>query len=410
MVKRVLSFLLVICLMAGLLVSTLPAAHAASSGSCGENAKWSFDAEKGLLTISGTGAMANYSSYEETPWYAFRNQVITVKVEKGITEVGINAFSWCKNLRTATFADSVTVLHSSAFRTCAALRSVSLGHGLTTIEYGAFHDCPELTNLVIPATVTFMEWPFEACTNLSKIWFLGDAPQNSKFQLYYGIETLGTTVYYPAGNSTWTPDIMKPSLIPEGHDIYWKPYTPLPFTDVEQDDYFFEPVLWAYNETITAGTSDTNFTPNGACTRAQVVTFLWRSAGCPTPATTENPFTDVPEGKFYYDAVLWAVEQGITAGATDTTFNPDGICNRAQVVTFLHRAAGEPAAESKDNPFADVAEDKYYYNAVLWAVEEGITSGISSTKFNPNGNCTRGQIVTFLYRNACPRINEPFEW
>ncbi len=171
-----------------------------------------------------------------------------------------------------------------------------------------------------------------------------------------------------------------------------------PFADVEDGKYYYDPVLWAYEKGITAGTSDTSFSPNKDCTRGQIVTFLWRAAGCPEPVSADNPFTDVDADDYFYQAVLWAVEQGVTAGATKTTFNPKGACNRAQVVTFMYRAAGSPTVSAEDNPFGDVAGDKYYCDAVLWAVENGITAGVSATRFAPNNTCTRGQIVTFLYR------------
>ena len=171
-----------------------------------------------------------------------------------------------------------------------------------------------------------------------------------------------------------------------------------PFTDVQEKDYYYEPVLWAVANSITAGTSKTTFSPDNPCTRAQVVTFLWRAAGSPEPTQTNNPFTDVPAGQYYYKAVLWAVEEGITAGTSKTTFSPDESCTRAQVVTFLWRAAGEPTPQKNDNPFNDVPQGQYYYNAVLWAVEEGITAGTSKTTFSPDEPCTRGQIVTFIYR------------
>ena len=173
-----------------------------------------------------------------------------------------------------------------------------------------------------------------------------------------------------------------------------------PFHDVVRSDFFFESVLWAAEQNITAGYGNANtFAPNLDCTRGQVVTFLWRAAGEPEPASSRNPFRDVRTSDFYYKAVLWAVEKGITAGyGADDIFNPNGICTRGQVATFLHRYFGEPAATSS-NPFTDIRAGEYYYKAVLWAVEESITAGYGSADiFNPNGNCTRGQIVTFLYR------------
>ena len=150
------------------------------------------------------------------------------------------------------------------------------------------------------------------------------------------------------------------------------------------------------DEGITNGTTATTFSPNKACTRAQMVTFLWRAAGEPEPETTVNPFTDVAAGAYYYDAVLWAVEQGITNGTTATTFSPNATVTRAQTVTFLWRSAGSPAVSGSG--FADVASDAYYAGAVAWAVSEGITNGTTTTTFSPGSSCTRAQIVTFLYR------------
>ena len=170
-----------------------------------------------------------------------------------------------------------------------------------------------------------------------------------------------------------------------------------PFADVKSGAYYYDAVLWAVNEHITYGTSATTFSPNDPCTRAQIVTFLWRSAGCPTPESSEMPFTDVKAGSYYYDAVLWAVENGITNGTSSTAFSPDDTCTRAQFVTFLWRSQGKPGAGTS-NPFVDVAKGTFYTDAVLWAVENGITEGTSATTFSPNDDCTRAQNVTFLYR------------
>ena len=171
-----------------------------------------------------------------------------------------------------------------------------------------------------------------------------------------------------------------------------------PFKDVKITDYFFDSVMWAVSNDVTSGLSATEFGPSKGCTRAQVVTFLWRAAGEPAPSSNVNPFKDVNEGVYYYNAVLWAVENGITTGLSADTFGPNANCNRGQIVTFLWRAMGKPAPESSNNPFTDVPESQYYYDAVLWAVEKDITTGLSATSFGPNSTCTRGQIVTFLYR------------
>ena len=168
-------------------------------------------------------------------------------------------------------------------------------------------------------------------------------------------------------------------------------------TDVEADSYYSDAVAWALEKGITAGTGETTFSPDAACTRAQAVTFLWRASGSPAPQSHTMPFTDVAADAYYHDAVLWAVEQGITKGTSDTTFTPGETVTRAQAVTFLWRTAASPDVAGS-NPFEDVASDAYYANAVLWAVANGITTGTGTTTFTPNSDCTRAQIVTFLYR------------
>ena len=168
------------------------------------------------------------------------------------------------------------------------------------------------------------------------------------------------------------------------------------FTDVHAEDYYYDAVLWAAQKGITGGMSDTLFAPNAACTRAQIVTFLWRAAGSPEPKALSS-FADVPADAYYAKAVAWAVENGITNGTTDTTFGPDETCTRAHGVTFLSRAAKANTASGNSN-FADVDANAYYASAVKWAVDNGITNGIGSSLFGPDSSCTRAQIVTFLYR------------
>ena len=178
-----------------------------------------------------------------------------------------------------------------------------------------------------------------------------------------------------------------------------------PFLDVNETHFFHDPVLWAVENGITAGLTADTFGPLAASSRAQVVTFLWRAAGSPEPTLAENPFTDVVKGSFYEKPVLWAVENGITAGLTENTFGPNAVCNRAQVVTFLHRANGSPAPKNGENPFVDVKTADFFCAPVLWALENGVTAGIDATHFNPLGQCQRAQVVTFLYR--ADQIPEP---
>lgn len=201
---------------------------------------------------------------------------------------------------------------------------------------------------------------------------------------------------------------------PEPYDPYYpeyddpvgpvKPDEPkdyeMSFVDLNEKAYYYDAVLWAVKNGITAGIDTTHFVPNGIANRAQMVTFLWRAAGCPKPTSTKCAFTDIVEGSYYYDAVLWAVEKGITSGTSETTFAPTDTVNRSQAVTFMARMCG---VKDKDagytHPFADVKDGAYYNNAVAWAYENKITDGTSETTFSPTNDCLRGQIVTYLYRH-----------
>ena len=197
--------------------------------------------------------------------------------------------------------------------------------------------------------------------------------------------------YVPPYNPPHKPSV-KPNPTPS------KPETPEnPFVDVKKDDYYYDAVIWAVGKGIAKGVTDITFQPNASCTRAEMVTFLYRAAGSPEPTNKVNPFTDVAEDSYYYKAVLWAVEKGIAKGTSETTFSPNDTCTRGQTVAFLYRYANSPAV-SGSNSFADVSETAYYYNATLWAVSGKVTEGTSATTFSPNDLCTRGQIVTFLYR------------
>ena len=204
-----------------------------------------------------------------------------------------------------------------------------------------------------------------------------------------GEGTATITVTCGTKSATCTVTVSKP-LVPEVPGTF--------FTDVPAGAYYEEAVGWAVEKGITKGTSDSTFTPDGVCTRAQAVTFLWRAAGSPAAKAGSLPFADVKAGSYYDDAVRWAVENGVTVGTSATTFSPNATCSRAQIVTFLWRAQKSPAAGSV-NPFDDVAGNAYYADAVQWAVQKDITKGTGATAFSPDANCIRAQIVTFLYRS-----------
>ena len=187
--------------------------------------------------------------------------------------------------------------------------------------------------------------------------------------------------------------------MPAGVNRVQAVFAPKEFADVQPDAWYHDAVQWAVINGVTEGTGETTFSPDEACTRAQAVTFLWRAAGCPEPTKADNPFKDVPEDAYYRGAVLWAAEKGVTNGTAPGAFSPDAPCSRAQIVTFLHRAAGSPEAAGEMR-FADIPADAYYHGAVLWAVEQGVTKGTDSTHFSPEKTCSRAEIVTFLQRAA----------
>ena len=197
------------------------------------------------------------------------------------------------------------------------------------------------------------------------------------------------TFTMPSGKVTVKATFAKVSEQPE--------HGSMAFTDVASSAYYYDAVKWAVEQGITSGITATTFGPDASCTRAQMVSFLWRANGSPKAAGA-NPFTDVSADAYYYDAVLWAVEKGITSGTSATTFSPNATVTRGQTVSFLHRANGSPAV-SGSSPFTDVAADAYYAAAVQWAVAENITAGTSATTFSPDAACTRGQIVSVLYRD-----------
>ena len=182
------------------------------------------------------------------------------------------------------------------------------------------------------------------------------------------------------------------------------------FTDMPADDYWAHtPIDWAYFSGITSGKTPTSFAPKARVTRAEVVTFLWTLAGRPAHSVTESPFTDVKPGKYYYDPVLWAVERGITSGKSETSFAPRAQCTRAEIMTFLWTFAGKPASSLEESPFEDVKPGKYYYDPILWAVEHNVTGGTTASTFSPRALCTRAQVVTFLYKaqSLLPPVPEP---
>lgn len=175
------------------------------------------------------------------------------------------------------------------------------------------------------------------------------------------------------------------------------PGNPMTFEDVEDSDYYYDAVRWAVEHGITEGTSNTTFAPKDFCSRGQVITFLWKAMGSPEPLRSTSPFTDVPEDAYYTKAVLWAAEQKIASGSSDTTFSPNAPCSRAQVMTFLWKLKGQPEVTDTTSSFPDVTQDDYFYTPVMWAAKEEITTGLIDSRFGANDQCNRAQVVTFLW-------------
>ena len=176
----------------------------------------------------------------------------------------------------------------------------------------------------------------------------------------------------------------------------YRPYSP--FYDVTTYDFYYESSIWAYENDIVKGPYANYLNPKGECSRAQLVTYIWRALGSPEPKSLTSPFVDVTEGDYFFKAVLWAVEQGITTGIDATHFDPYTTCTRAHMATFLWRTDGLPNPAGMTTDFVDVPADAYFYKAVLWAVDRSITNGMDATHFGPNVTCTIGHAITFLYR------------
>ena len=302
----------------------------------------------GVLTVSGSGECTNAWMNNYSP-----NNVKKIVIGSGITSIGRAAFQGCAYVKSVDIANGVTKICRGAFTQCWALESVIIPTSVNTIEMTAFG------NAISGST-------------MNDVYYCGSAAQ-------WGRISIGEH---------------NDSLLKASFHYNYDPN--MSFTDVAAGSYCYDAVQWAVANGITNGTDKTHFSPNAGCTRGQVVTFLWRAAGEPTVGGNVG-FVDVAPGSYCYEAVKWAVANGITKGTDATHFSPNATCTRGQVVTFLYRAEGEPAVGGS-NGFVDVAAGSYCYNAVQWAVANGITKGTDATHFSPNATCTRGQVVTFLYR------------
>ena len=431
----------------------------------------------------------------------------TVFMEEGITGIGVGAFS-CSGVKTVYVPDSVKSIEADAFSDCNKLENVYLGNGLETIGNYAFQSCINLKSIHIPNSVTgigsgafqysgltYIEFPAElkyvnpkicrSCRQLeyavipTKVETIGDkafehCDNMTEVYLPLSLKTIGENAFTKCGNLTYViyegtaaqfekielrgmayygsnDGLINAAYLLHDADYHIHSYTGIdvsgtcvtdgyrnnvcicgdsyknhftlaeghhmtdgvcrvcgtgenPFVDVKEGTVYYDSILWAYYHSpqITGGFTATEFRPANNCTRAQVVTFLWRAAGCPEPETEECPFVDVVnEGnmKPYYKAILWAAEAGITNGVDSTHFGPQNPVTRAQFVTFLYRFNGEPEIISQYVTFSDVNAQSVFAPAIMWAVENGITNGYGGNEFRPNMTCTRWHVVTFIFRN-----------
>ena len=398
------------------------------------------------------------------------DQLINITLPDGIIFVGASAFYECTGLKSITLPSSVSYIGDRAFKVCGSIETITIPSGVKEIGEETFMICTSLKSINIPKSVTKIgNSAFDCCDSLTDVYYEGSSSQwrsiniaeyntaltsanihfNSHVHTYEGYTVTSPTCTEPGYTThkctscdysyndsyieplghNYTEEVTAPTCTERGYTTYtcsvcgdsykgsyvdplghnykngtctrcgvkdpnYKPQAD--FTDVAAGSYCYDAVQWAVANGITNGTDATHFSPNAGCTRGQVVTFLWRAAGEPVVSGNVG-FVDVAPGSYCYEAVKWAVANGITKGTDATHFSPNATCTRGQVVTFMYRAEGEPAVGGS-NGFVDVAAGSYCYNAVQWAVANGITKGTNTTHFSPNATCTRGQVVTFLYR------------
>jgi hypothetical protein len=378
--------------------------------------------------------------------------LVGITIPDGVTEIGEQAFMGCSSLEDVGLPTTLTELSANLFSDCTALKSIDIPEGVEVIGQEAFFRCESLCEVTFPTTLKTIEArAFQGCSNLSSVTLPTGIASIGSRALGYGLKSKvddfvlnsdGSEVikaYAEANDFTYhmtvepvtepeddlsgkmgtippamedaePEDTKEPEILETSGETNSKPdqtvsdkaqetiVEKIQFTDVAEDTWYSKSVQWAVANQITDGTGNGLFSPQKGCTRAEIVAFLWKQAGRPVSGG-KNPFTDVNKGDWYYDAVLWAVENGITIGIGNNCFSPNKTCTRAEIVRFLWNQEGKPAVQAY-NPFRDVSESDWYYDSVLWAVGVKVTNGTSADTFSPMKTCTRAEAVTFLYNRS----------
>ncbi len=315
----------------------------------------------------------------------------TIDLPDGLKRIGEFAFQH-NGLQKISIPDSVTTIEHDAFAGCSHLKEVTLPNRFQKIAKRTFAYCTDLSEITLGTSIDQVGVEaFDGCTGLQTIRFLGNSPKIA----YHAFQNVQANIYYASDDFTWTDDIVQDY----GGNLTWCADDSIPvyqeFEDVSTDAYYYKPVKWAYHHTVTAGTSATTFSPNKSCTRAEAIQFLFR-AYKGEESDGDIPFTDVSQDDWFYDAVRWAYQEKIAGGVSKDAFAPNKPCTRAEIIQLIWAAEGRPEPK-RNQSFADVRSTDWYCKAVCWAKENKIAAGTSATNFSPNIVCTRAHIVTFLY-------------
>lgn len=340
----------------------------------------------------------------------YNNQTIqTVNIPDSVEYIGRQAFMHCENLAEVNFSGYFAELDEEAFAYCTSLTAFEVPY-TGVLSDGLFEGCKNLVAVLInEGNYAILDGAFSGCENLQYM-YIPTSMEVIYTDDFKSIEDV-LVVGIPGYKELSVGQTFAQSMGYQFESMDYPKDDEAVFTDVDGQQYYSLPVLWAATTGVTTGKTETEFMPDVTCNRAEMITFIWRFCGEPDPDYTKaNPFTDVAKDEYYYDAVLWGYQAGIIKGITDTEFWPYAKVNRAMAVTMLQRLDGEPKATKTDTTFTDVTVGDYYYDALLWADEACIAKGMTETEFQPETACSRGMIVTFLYRNLYEfyRYNDPY--